>query len=264
MSKLARDTETAGSETIGVVARAALVLRTLAENPNGLSLAEIANTIDLARSTVQRLVSDLEREQFVSIGARRGQIRLGPEFIRLAQLTHPSIIERIRPFMTRLTLECGETVDFSIVHGRELLFLEQILGRERIQAVSRVGDRFPLHSCSVGKSYLGQFSNDQVARIIGKKYEALTPNTATTFGDLAERLQDARKSGIGSDDEENSLGIVALGFAFEDRPGEWFGISVPMPVDRAAAKRSLVESRLIEIKKSLEEQKGSEPAIRAD
>lgn len=262
MDNVAHETEAASTETVGVVARAALVLRTLADNPNGLSLAEIAQAVDLARSTVQRLVSDLEREQFVSIGARRGQIRLGPEFIRLAQLTHPPIIERIRPFMSRLSLETGETVDFSIVHGREILFLEQILGHERIQAVSRVGDRFPLYSCTVGKSYLGQFSKNQMARIIGEKFDALTPNTATTLEDLLHRMDETRKTGISSDEEENSMGIIALGFAFEDRPGEWFGISVPMPKDRAAAKRDDVEKRLIEVKTALEELKWAESPSR--
>src|SRR3979490_2124908 len=50
---------------IQVIARAAAVMRTLGDNPKGLSLAAIANIVGLPRSTVQRIITALEEEYLV-------------------------------------------------------------------------------------------------------------------------------------------------------------------------------------------------------
>lgn len=50
---------------IQVIARAAAVMRALGSNPQGLSLAAIAQIVDLPRSTVQRIITALEAEFLV-------------------------------------------------------------------------------------------------------------------------------------------------------------------------------------------------------
>ncbi|NLY64963.1 MAG: helix-turn-helix domain-containing protein, partial [Alcaligenaceae bacterium] len=45
---------------IQVIARSGAILRALAANPQGISLATIANHVKLPRSTVQRIVNALE------------------------------------------------------------------------------------------------------------------------------------------------------------------------------------------------------------
>lgn len=50
---------------VQVIARAAKILRVLASHPDGLSLSQIAREVDLARSTVNRIVAALEDEYFI-------------------------------------------------------------------------------------------------------------------------------------------------------------------------------------------------------
>src|SRR5262245_60878987 len=50
---------------VQVIARAAQILRALEGEDSGLSLGEIAKRVDLARSTVQRIVASLEAEKLV-------------------------------------------------------------------------------------------------------------------------------------------------------------------------------------------------------
>lgn len=45
---------------VQVIARAASILRALEDQPTGLSLGQIAQRVQLARSTVQRIVAALE------------------------------------------------------------------------------------------------------------------------------------------------------------------------------------------------------------
>ena len=73
------DVETIGDEDksagmgVQVIARAASVLRALEGKPDGLSLAQIAREVGLARSTVQRIVAALAAEDFVSRSATRSR-----------------------------------------------------------------------------------------------------------------------------------------------------------------------------------------------
>ena len=72
------------TSNVQVISRAANILRTLRDHPKGLSLSQIAKEVGLARSTVQRIVSTLEQENFVAQASTSGGIRLGPEIAMLA------------------------------------------------------------------------------------------------------------------------------------------------------------------------------------
>src|ERR1700721_1185975 len=88
-------------QSIQVIARAASVLRALEGEQEGLSLAQIAQRVDLARSTVQRIVDALRAEHFLIAATPTSGVRLGPALIRLAaspsgefaQITGPIIAE---------------------------------------------------------------------------------------------------------------------------------------------------------------------------
>lgn len=236
---------------VGVITRAAAVLRVLGDAPEGLSLGKIAQRVGLARSTVQRLIGALESERLVIKGSQPGRIVLGPELLRLARLTFPSIIHRIRPMMEALSNELAETVDFATIANGKMVFLDQIAGRHRLMAVSHVGDAFPLHCSSVGKAYLATLSDDQIERLIGARYEARTPATLTTLRDLLADLATTRRTGIGLDREEHSSGICAVGFCFPDEAGNWFGLSVPVPTQRFAQNEDAIVHRMTQIKDEL-------------
>ena len=74
----------AGTSQIQVIARAASILRALEDEPSGLSLGQIAQRVNLARSTVQRIVAALAAERFVIAASPTARVRIGPTILRLA------------------------------------------------------------------------------------------------------------------------------------------------------------------------------------
>ena len=66
-----------GGMGVQVIARAASVLRALEGKPEGLSFAQIAREVGLARSTVQRIVAALAAEGFVSEAQPGRGVRIG-------------------------------------------------------------------------------------------------------------------------------------------------------------------------------------------
>ena len=237
---------------VQVIARAAAILRTLEDESAGLSLGQIAQRVSLARSTVQRIVAALETEKLVIAATPNGRVRLGPTILRLAASVRSDFIALARPFLERLSEELQETVDLSTVKNDHLVFIDQVISSQRLRTVSAVGETFPLHCTANGKAYLAQLSDSAIEALLGKTYEARTPNSLTRLDTLLADLKTARRTGIAYDREEHTLGICAAGVAMHDPLGNAVGISVPVPSQRFPERQTLITERLLATKRLLE------------
>ena len=238
---------------VQVIARAAAILRALEDQALGLSLGQIAQRVGLARSTVQRIVSALESENLVIAASPTGRVRLGPTIARLATSVQTDFVSIARPYLVKLSDELRETVDLATVKKDHLVFIDQVIGPQRLRTVSAVGETFPLHCTANGKAYLAELDEVAIARLIGTKYERRTPATLTRLDDLLKDLKAVRKSGISFDREEHTLGICAAGIVMRDLLGNHIAISVPVPVQRFAENQNVIADRLLATKRSLEE-----------
>jgi IclR family transcriptional regulator, acetate operon repressor len=243
----------AGSQ-IQVIARAAAILRTLENQAAGLSLGQIAQRVNLARSTVQRIVAALQAEKLLIAASPNGRVRLGPTIQRLAASASADFVSIARPFLVALSNDLKETVDLATIKGDHLVFVDQVTGPQRLRAVSAVGEAFPLHCTANGKAYLAALTDSDIERLIGKSYERRTPNTLTRLNDLLRDLKPARKSGVALDREEHTVGICAAGVVMRDALGNYVAISVPVPAQRFNGQQTRIAQSLLATKRALREQ----------
>ncbi len=239
---------------VQVIARAATILRALEEENTGLSLGQIAQRVNLARSTVQRIVSALEMEKLVIAATPNGRVRLGPAILRLAASVRSDFLAMARPFLERLSQELEETVDLATVKKDQLIFIDQVIGSQRLRTVSAVGESFPLYCTANGKAYLAQLSDTAVEALIGRAYPARTSQTRTRIDTLLSDLRAARQSGIAFDREEHTAGICAAGVAFHDPLGNAVALSVPVPSQRFLEREKQIANRLLATKRAMESQ----------
>jgi DNA-binding IclR family transcriptional regulator len=157
-----------------------------------------------------------------------------------------------RPFIVKLSGELRETVDLAIVKRDHLVFIDQVIGSQRLRTVSGVGETFPLYCTANGKAYLAQLDNVEIERLIGRTFEARTPKTLTRLKDLLAELATVRHTGVAFDREEHSLGICAVGVALRDLLGNFVAISVPVPTQRFPEHQDRIAGRLLETKRALE------------
>jgi DNA-binding IclR family transcriptional regulator len=242
-----------GKNQIQVIGRAATILRALENQASGLSLAQIAQRVGLARSTVQRIVAALEAEKFVIAASPNGRVRLGPAIRRLATSVGADFVSAARPYLVKLSQELNETVDLATIRKDQLVFVDQVIGPQRLRAVSAVGEAFPLHCTANGKAYLAELADEEVARLIGRSYEQRTPNTLTRLKDLLKDLEAARKAGVALDREEHTVGICAAGIVMTDFSGNHVAISVPVPAPRFAMQQARIARSLLAAKRALSE-----------
>jgi DNA-binding IclR family transcriptional regulator len=237
---------------VQVIARAAAILHALEDETSGLSLGQIAQRVGLARSTVQRIVAALETEKLVIAASPNGRVRLGPTILRLAASVRTDFNSLARPFLVKLSGELRETVDLATVKRDHLVFIDQVIGSQRLRTVSAVGETFPLYCTANGKAYLAELDDRAIERLIGRSYEARTPKTLTRLDALIADLKSVRRSGVAFDREEHTLGICAAGVALRDAVGNFVAISVPAPTQRFAEHSALISDRLLATKQALQ------------
>ncbi|MDD7972679.1 IclR family transcriptional regulator [Roseinatronobacter alkalisoli] len=229
---------------IQVIARAAAILRALRDNSDGMSLGQIAEQVELPRSTVQRIVGALQVERLVIASSSGGSIRLGPGITALSEGTHYNVVDDCRLHLSELSRRLGETADLSVLRGAAMIFLDQVPGTHRLRTVSAVGDVFPLTTTANGRAALALLPPDRARALAEAEWQRRgQQGDWPSFATLLDRI---REEGLASDIDEHTQGISALGGAFCDRNGEIHAVSVPVPSQRFAHTRKNIETALRE------------------
>ncbi len=241
---------------IQVIARATAILRTLAGEAEGLSLAEIARAVSLPRSTVHRIVSALADEGFVMAASPSAKVRLGPAFIQLAASLDYDSKKMLRPFLSEISRELQDTVDLAIPRGGSVLFVDQVIGRQRLVVVSEIGERFAFHCTANGKALLALMSDSDAERTIDRSLKEHPDQPLESRSRLWEELDRIRRDKLAYDLEENSRGVGAIGFALKDHSGMPFAITVTMPIQRLYRLQESVEAAMREHRTKIIEKLG--------
>ncbi len=225
---------------IQVISRAARVLRSLKDHPEGLSLGKIATEVDLPRSTVQRIVGALQAERLLIANMNGGGVRLGPELGALAQAARFDTVDQCRPLLQELTQATSETSDLSVLRGHNMIFVDQVPGTHRLRTVSSVGEIFPLTTTANGRACLAALPRSEAMQLVSN--EAVQANVDLDLDAFDKQLDEIQQSGLAYDTDEHSDGISAVGFAFTDLAGELHAISVPVPSSRFIRQQLDIEA----------------------
>ena len=141
------------------IERAFAVLRTLATGSFGVT--ELAEQIDLPKSTVARLLSALEAEGAVTQVEQGGEYRLGQGLLDIAGATEPgrNLVATVRPWLLALSEDLGEAAGLSIVRDRHVYYLDHAVPETDVMVRDWTGDTLPLQSVPSGMAMLAGWSD---------------------------------------------------------------------------------------------------------
>lgn len=227
----------ADRQGVQVLSRVGEILRLLKVSPGGLSQAEIATNLNLARTTIHRLLNALAKEGLVRLSGGGGRYHLGIEIIQLADAARAEVVSEAHPLMKQLSDSLEETVDLSVLDRGRMTFVDQVVSQQRLRTVSAVGASFPLHCTANGKAVLASLTQSELRRLLPTNLYAETPNTITDPERLQEELERIRSAGIAVDAEEHSLGICAIGVCIGMTTLGLLAVSMPIPAHRFEVKR---------------------------
>jgi DNA-binding IclR family transcriptional regulator len=235
---------------VQVIARVGQLFRALDGEPSGLTLTELANRLSLPRSTVHRLVGALSTEGFL-ISTATGQVRIGPELIRIANASRLELRQQVEPIMRHIYDSVGETVDCSVLEGDHLRVVEVIPTQHQLRVVAEVGAVFPLHCTSKGKAVLAQLGDEEIERLLPRTLHRFTANTKTTRSQVLKDIEETRRAGLAFDNDEHVVGVTAVAIGARDPYGSVFALSIPVPTQRFQELRDAVLETLLDARTEL-------------
>jgi len=181
------------TDSVGVLERASRVLACFTVDRPEMSLSDLARRSGLPKSTVHRLLVELEHLGFIE--CHDGRIGLGLRLFELGQLVprQRELREAALPFMEDLREVTRQTVHLAVRDGLEVVYLE-ILGSQEIpQLPSRIGGRMPLYCTGVGNVLLAFGDPETVDAVIA---EGLRPGRGTPSPPPCCCGASSRRSGI--------------------------------------------------------------------
>ncbi len=228
--------KTEAKSSIQVIERMMSLLEALARHAMPVNLKQLATETELHPSTAHRILSVMVDSRLVD-RIEPGTYRLGIRLLELGSLVKSriSVRQEAVPHMQLLHQALGETINLSVRHDDEVVYVERTTGSSSMMRVVQIiGARAPLHITAVGKIFLAQDGPEQwleYARRTG--LPRYTENTLTDHGQLAKELEQIRHHGYAFDNEEAEKGVSCIGAGiYNDENRLVAGLSVSAPADR--------------------------------
>lgn len=231
-------TPDARTSPVQSVDRAVTVLEVLAELGEG-GVTEIAQRLEVHKSTAFRLVTALEARGLVEQVGDRGKYRLGMAVVRLAGAVTDQldVTRRSRAACEELAATTGETVNIALADGDAALNVDQVRGASSVVTHNWIGERTPLHATSSGKVLMAFCAPVRAAGTAGR-LRRYTDATTTRRRDLEEQLDKIAVDGFATTTEELEVGLNAVAAPVRGADGEVLAaLSVSGPSYRLTADR---------------------------
>jgi DNA-binding IclR family transcriptional regulator len=196
------------------VERALAMLEAVAQEPEGLSNAEISRKLQIPKSSASYILRTLETQGYLTRAEQTGKYRVGLKVLSLSRgaLSGIDVREVALPIMRHLVEKTNLTCHLAILDGPDAVYIEKVEPTGFIRMDTWVGRRMRVHATSVGKALVAHIPRERLEKIIADSgMEKRTAKTITTLPRLVKDLDKVREQGYAVDDEENNIGARCLG-----------------------------------------------------
>jgi DNA-binding IclR family transcriptional regulator len=248
-------------DTIATVQRAAQVLTLFADtDQDTLGVTEIAETLELSKAVVHRILTTLRESRFVDLDRETRRYMLGPASLALglSYLQRLDVRKLARPEMRRLSAETGETATLSIPTDGHRIYIDQVTPPREVKMTVQLGRPFPLHAGSSSKALLAFMDEaDRERYLETADLDPLTDLTITDPDVLRAELEEVRRRGFAKSLGERQPGAGSVAAPILDHQGRPIAsMSVCGPVERFAPRAEEAAALLLTSVRKLSEQFG--------
>lgn len=188
--------------TIKSLVKTLRLLKLFSSQRNLWTAEDMASALGYHKSSVQRILTTLEKEGFLSkVTPRRSEYRLGPDILFLGNVAEMNLDLRsvARPVMVELVHRTRETCYLCVADRHQCLYVEKVECSQPVRIINAVGQRNPMHCTGVGKALLSGMDAEEIDQVIAARgLKVYTPNTITRPKRLMQELEAVRRIGVAS------------------------------------------------------------------
>lgn len=206
---------------------------------DGARVSELAEELDLSKSTVYRHLSTL-----VEVGYMIKEADVYYLSLRFGSLwdyvrNRKDIYRLVKPKVKELASETEERAQFTVEEHGHMVYVHRETGDRAVKAGSGIGKWIPLHATAAGKVTLAFSPAAWVREQLGDgPLEAVTERTITDPDELRDELKSIRTEGVSYSDQEYIDGLRAVSVPVNGPDNQLLGaLSISGPTHRLRGKR---------------------------
>lgn len=210
---------TAASAGTQAIARAAALLREIAQYPSGARASALADRLGLERPTVHRILQRLVEEGLLSQDPIRRTYRLGPLVHELGLLADPpaALHSACAPSVHAIAQESGDTAFAFVLSAYDTVCLERAEGDYPVKALLlAVGGRRPIGTGASSIAMLAAMQDGECRRLLAFNARRLASINESGTDRLLERVALARTDGYVAKHPPDMPEILSLAVAVCD------------------------------------------------
>lgn len=208
------------------------ILQMVARSKQPVTLGELAEVLEIDRSSAFRLAHTLRRRGFLSCPPGRKDYVLGPAMWTLSRQYDWSnmLVKVADPELKHLATEINETAHLAIREGKSALFIDSAHATHVLAVAGQTGELVPLYCTAHGKALLADADEHELRSQFGAgPLQMYTKSTITTIRALAKECVAIRQRGYATDESEYApdLRCVAAPIRLAGEIVGSIGISAP-------------------------------------
>ncbi len=212
------------------------LLEIISQAKEPMGLPELAEMLEVDRSTVHRLLGTLQQRNYVVQDPQNKHYSLGLKVIELSRRALDGINFRAlaKPYLKRLSKETGESTNLFILANNHAVCVDYEASPSPLAVTNDTGIIYIMHATAGGKVLLAFMPEADRQRIIkSNSFTGFTPRTITDANTLQMQLQQIREQGFALDDEEHYVGVRCIAAPIFDHTRKVIaGISLSGPASR--------------------------------
>jgi IclR family transcriptional regulator, pca regulon regulatory protein len=192
-----------------------------------LGISELAQQLGLTRSTTHRYVATLAALRYLEQDGATRKYRLAPRVLDLgfSMLGSLELREIAEPHLRQLTEATGHTSNLAIRDDTDVILVDRVRGRpgryHHLEFTLHVGSRLPAYCSATGKALLAFLPRPDLERLLDRiDLVQRGPRTFTDKKALLRELEQVRRTGIATNDEELESALRSIAAPVRARSGQ--------------------------------------------
>lgn len=212
----------AGKIEVQSLHRALDILEVIGNSQISLSIKKITEETGLPKSTVYRLLSNLESRNYAFCD-HNGNYRLGHQLLMMSQWAEKDFeIKRLaRSFLEALNEFTKETVHLAILQKNRVLYVDTVESLYSSRLVVKLGTTNAVHCTALGKVLLSRHKDAEILQILEEEgMDKRTEYTLTKPLSYLSEMEVVRKAGYALDQQECEMEGRCIGAPIYDKTGK--------------------------------------------
>lgn len=219
------------SSNVRSIERALGILLCFSIQEKELTLTDISQKMDLAKSTTSRLLNTLVDLGFLAKNESTNQYSLGSKAYYLGYVAKENMDLRSASLKTMKEINeiTQETVNLYVLDGMDRVCLEEVESPHAIKQSSKIGERFSIWSGATGRSILA-FLDEGIWRSLTKELHPFTEKTIVDPDAFIAELKKTREQGysVSFGEKDSFVGCIAAPILdVKENPIACLAISMP-------------------------------------